>query len=138
MEITEITVTLRNEEKIKAFVNVTFDNQFVIRGMKIIKGATGYFVSMPSRKMSDGSFRDIAHPVNNEFRSLVEKIILKEYSRKLELEDEDENVNSNEVKELLETSLIHDMSHDRDALLVDFYKPIVPKSSSILENAETF
>ena len=82
MEITEITVTLRNEEKLKAFVNVTFDDQFVVRGMKVIKGANGYFVSMPSRKMPDGSFRDIAHPINNEFRQNVEKIILDEYHKK--------------------------------------------------------
>ncbi len=84
MDITEINVTLRNEEKLKAFVNVTFDNQFVVRGMKIIKGANGYFVSMPSRRMSDGSFRDIAHPINNEFREFIEKVILEEYTRKLE------------------------------------------------------
>ena len=45
MEVTEITVTLRNEEKLKAFVNVTFDNQFVVRGMKVIKAANGYFVN---------------------------------------------------------------------------------------------
>ncbi|MDZ7332348.1 MAG: septation regulator SpoVG [candidate division KSB1 bacterium] len=84
MEITEVNVTLRNEEKLKAFVNVTFDNQFVVRGMKVIKGANGYFVSMPSRRMSDGSFRDIAHPINNEFRQLIEKVILEEYNRKLQ------------------------------------------------------
>ena len=84
MEITEINVTLRDEEKLKAFVNVTFDNQFVVRGMKVIKGANGYFVSMPSRRMSDGSFRDIAHPINNEFREFIEKVILEEYTRKIE------------------------------------------------------
>jgi stage V sporulation protein G len=84
MEITEITVTLRNEEKLKAFVNVTFDDQFVVRGMKVIKGANGFFVSMPSRKMPDGSFRDIAHPINNDFRQFIEKVILDEYNRILE------------------------------------------------------
>ena len=83
MEITEINVTLRNEDKLKAFVNVTFDNEFVVRGMKVIKGATGFFVSMPSRKMPDGSFRDIAHPINNEFREFIEKAILDEYTRVL-------------------------------------------------------
>jgi len=82
MEITEINVTLRNEDKLKAFVNVTFDNQFVVRGMKVIKGSTGFFVSMPSRKMPDGSFRDIAHPINNDFRQFIEKKILDEYNRK--------------------------------------------------------
>lgn len=86
MEITEITVTLRNEEKLKAFVNVTFENKFVVRGMKVIKGSTGFFVSMPSRKMPDGSFRDIAHPINNDFRQFIEKVILEEYNRTLELE----------------------------------------------------
>ena len=79
MEITEINVTLRDEEKLKAFVNVTFDDVFVVRGLKVIKGASGYFISMPSRKMPDGSFRDIAHPITNEFRNFVEKVILEKY-----------------------------------------------------------
>ena len=84
MEITEITVSIRDEDKLKAFVNVTFDDCFVVRGMKVIKGASGYFISMPSRKMSDGAYRDIAHPITNEFRSLVEKLILSEYKKTLE------------------------------------------------------
>lgn len=79
MEITEINVTLRDEEKLKAFVNVTFDDVFVIRGMKVIKGSNGYFISMPSRKMPDGSFRDIAHPITNDFRNFIEKVILEKY-----------------------------------------------------------
>lgn len=83
MEITEITVSIRDEDKLKAFVNVTFDNCFVVRGMKVIKGATGYFVSMPSRKMSDGTYRDIAHPITNEFRDRVEKAILRQYKEEM-------------------------------------------------------
>ncbi|MCG3120387.1 MAG: putative septation protein SpoVG [bacterium] len=79
MEITEITVSIRDEDKLKAFVNVTFDDCFVVRGMKVIKGATGYFVSMPSRKMNDGTYRDIAHPITNEFREKVENAILDAY-----------------------------------------------------------
>ncbi len=86
MEITEITVTLRNEDKLKAFVNVTFDNEFVVRGMKVIKGTSGFFISMPSRKMPDGTFRDVAHPINKDFREFIEKEILKEYDKKLEEE----------------------------------------------------
>ncbi len=86
MDITEITVTLRNEDKLKAFVNVTFDDQFVVRGLKIIKGPNGFFISMPSRKMPDGSFRDIAHPINKEFRELIEKVILEKYNQQLEEE----------------------------------------------------
>ncbi len=84
MEITEITITLRDEDKLKAFVNVTFDNCFVVRGMKVIKGASGYFVSMPSRKMEDGTYRDIAHPINNEFRQYLERAIMREYRKSLE------------------------------------------------------
>jgi len=92
MEITEITVTLRNEDKLKAFVNITFDDQFVVRGLKVIKGASGFFISMPSRKMPDGSFRDIAHPINKDFRDFIEKSILEEYDRQLELEKTKEAV----------------------------------------------
>jgi stage V sporulation protein G len=99
MEITEITVTLRNEEKLKAFVNITFDDQFVVRGMKVIKGANGYFVSMPSRKMPDGSFRDIAHPITNEFRQSVEKVILDEYHRKLAAGDYGDTSNEEPYKD---------------------------------------
>ena len=68
MEITEIRVTLSNEDKLKAFVNVTFDNQFVVRGLKIINGKAGYFVSMPSRRVPHGKYQDIAHPINSEAR----------------------------------------------------------------------
>lgn len=84
MEITEITISIRDEDKLKAFINVTFDDCFVVRGMKIIKGATGYFISMPSRRMSDGSYRDIAHPITNSFRAKIESEILREYKRQLE------------------------------------------------------
>ncbi|MDZ4722743.1 MAG: SpoVG family protein [candidate division Zixibacteria bacterium] len=83
MEITEIRVTLRDEDKLKGFANVTFDNAFVIRGLKIIQGTTGYFVSMPSRKRPDGSHQDIAHPVNQEMRELLEKRILEAYEAEL-------------------------------------------------------
>jgi len=84
MEITEITVSIREEDKLKAFVNVTFDDCFVVRGMKVIKGVTGYFVSMPSRKMNDGTFRDIAHPITNEFRDRLEKAVLEKYRQELQ------------------------------------------------------
>jgi len=83
MEITEITVSIRDEDKLKAFVNVTFDDCFVVRGMKVIKSASGYFVSMPSRKMNDGTYRDIAHPITNEFRNKIEHDILEKYKEEL-------------------------------------------------------
>ena len=81
MEITEVKVTLRDEEKLKAFASITFDNAFVVRGLKVIAGVKGYFVSMPSRKRKDGSHQDIAHPINNEMRKKIEDAILDEYEK---------------------------------------------------------
>lgn len=83
MEITEVRITLRNEEKLKAFANVTFDDEFVIRGLKIINGNNGYFVSMPSRKRSDGTHQDIAHPINNRMRQRIEETVLSAYEQEL-------------------------------------------------------
>ena len=79
VEITEIRVTLRNEAKLKGFANVTFENAFVIRGMKIIQGNNGYFVSMPSRKRPNGTHQDIAHPINRDMRLLIERKVLEAY-----------------------------------------------------------
>ena len=81
MKITEVRVTLRNEEKLKAFANITFDGSFVVRGLKVIKGSSGYFISMPSRKRPDGSHQDIAHPINADMRTYIEELVLDEYHR---------------------------------------------------------
>lgn len=83
MEITEIRVTLRDEERLKGFANVTFDDAFVIRGMKIIQGNNGFFVSMPSRKRPDGTYQDIAHPVNKDMRQMIEMKVLEAYESEL-------------------------------------------------------
>ncbi len=83
MEITEVRIILRDEDKLKGFANVTFDNAFVVRGMKIISGNNGYFISMPSRKRPDGTHQDVAHPVNNEARRLIEEKILAAYEEEL-------------------------------------------------------
>lgn len=83
MDITEVRITLRDEAKLKAFANVTFDNAFVIRGLKVINGNSGYFVSMPSRKRKDGTHQDIAHPINNETRKMIEDKVLAAYEEEL-------------------------------------------------------
>lgn len=83
MEITNIQIRLRNEDKLKGFVNVTFDDCFVVRGCKIIQGNKGYFVSMPSQKQDDGTHRDIAHPINPEMRQIIEDRVLKAYVTEL-------------------------------------------------------
>jgi len=79
MEITEVNISLRDEERLKGFANIIFDNLFVIRGLKIIRGENRYFVSMPSRRRGDGIFIDIAHPIRNEFREYMEKMVLDQY-----------------------------------------------------------
>ena len=85
MEITEVRIKLMEEpgERLKAFCSITFDNCFVIRDLKIIHGATGYFVSMPSKKRKDGTYKDIAHPINNETRRMIEEKIIAEYQKVL-------------------------------------------------------
>lgn len=84
IEITEVRVTLLNDQqhdRLKAFVTMTLNNVFVVRGLKIIQGPNGVFVAMPSRRRPDGQFRDVAHPINNETRRHMEDVILTEYRR---------------------------------------------------------
>jgi stage V sporulation protein G len=83
MEITEVRVFPVNEERLKAYVTITLDNCFVVRDLKVINGNTGLFVAMPAKRRKDGTFKDIAHPLNSETREKMEKIILSEYDREL-------------------------------------------------------
>jgi stage V sporulation protein G len=83
IEITEVRVSLRNDEKLKAFVSITIDSSFVIRGLKVIKGNTGVFVAMPSRKRPDGQHQDLAHPINDDTRRYLTKIVMDEYEREM-------------------------------------------------------
>lgn len=81
MEITDVRVFPVEEDKLKAYVTITLDGCFAIRDLKIIDGKDGLFVAMPSKKRKDGTFRDIAHPVNNEMREHIESKILGEYKK---------------------------------------------------------
>ena len=84
MKITEIRISLRDDNKLKAFASITLDNCFVIRGLKIIEGAKGVFVAMPSRKRPDGTYQDVAHPINNETRDWMEGLIIEAYKEELQ------------------------------------------------------
>jgi stage V sporulation protein G len=84
MNITEVRISLRDDAKLKAFASITLDNCFVIRGLKIIEGKTGTFIAMPSRKRKDGEYQDIAHPINNDARAVMERVILKAYREEIE------------------------------------------------------
>ena len=87
MKITDVRLRKISEEgKMKAIVSVTFDDQFVVHDIKIIDGQNGLFVAMPSRKMADGEFRDIAHPINAETRQKVQEAIFEEYEKVLATE----------------------------------------------------
>jgi stage V sporulation protein G len=83
MEITEVKVFPIQEEKLKAFVSIVFDQCFMVNDIKIIQGRDGLFISMPSRKKKSGEFKDIAHPLNNETRRMIEEQVLREYERVL-------------------------------------------------------
>lgn len=81
MEVTEVRVFPVDEDKLRAYVTITLDNCFVVRDLKIIRGTTGYFVSMPSKKRKDGTYKDIAHPINIETRQMIEQKIITEYRK---------------------------------------------------------
>ena len=83
MDITEVKVFPVNEDRLKAYVTITIDNCFVIRDLKIINGNNGLFVAMPSKKRKDGQFKDIAHPLNNETREMIENRIFESYEAEL-------------------------------------------------------
>jgi stage V sporulation protein G len=79
MEITDVKVIPVDDDKLKAFVSIVFDKCFVVTDIKIILGPKGLFVSMPSKKRKDGTFKDIAHPLNNQMRQYLEEKILTVY-----------------------------------------------------------
>ena len=75
MEITDVRVRkVTKEGKMKAVVSITIDDEFVVHDIKVIEGEKGLFIAMPSRKASDGEYRDIAHPINSNTR---EKILVR-------------------------------------------------------------
>jgi stage V sporulation protein G len=83
MEITDVKVIPVDDEKLKAFVSIVFDQCFVVTDIKIINGPKGLFVSMPSKKRKDGTFKDIAHPLNNQMRQYLEEKVLSVYKQQV-------------------------------------------------------
>ena len=81
MQVTEIRIYPTNKNLVRAYVTITFDDCFMIREIKVIKGTTGYFVSMPSRKQRDGTRQAIAYAVNAETRNMIEQAVLAEYEK---------------------------------------------------------
>ena len=91
MNITDVGIRkVTDEGKMKAIVSITFDEEFVVHDIKIIEGQNGLFIAMPSRKMSEGDFRDIAHPIISETRNKIKDAIFSEYDKLLKMEDDTE------------------------------------------------
>ena len=86
MKITEVKVYPAKEKngRLKAYATIVFENSFIVRDLKVIEGDKGLFVSMPSRRRKDGSFRDIAHPLNAEMRQHIEECVVNEYNNSSE------------------------------------------------------
>lgn len=81
MQITDVRVrkVAAKEGKLKAVVSITIDNEFVVHDIKVIEGEKGLFIAMPSRRSSDGEYRDTAHPINSETRERLQKLILEKF-----------------------------------------------------------
>lgn len=85
MQITDVRVRkITKEGKMKAIVSITLDEEFVVHDIKVIEGEKGLFIAMPSKKSTDGEYRDIAHPINSTTREIIQKIILDSYAKALE------------------------------------------------------
>ena len=85
MQITDVRLRkVNSENRMKAVASVTFDDAFAVHDIKVIESATETFIAMPSRKTPKGEWKDIAHPINSETRSMIQKAILDEYAKVLE------------------------------------------------------
>ena len=90
MQITDVRVRkVTKEGKMRAVVSITINDVFVVHDIKVIEGEKGLFIAMPSRKASDGEYRDIAHPINSETRDKIQSLILEKY-QEVASESEDE------------------------------------------------
>jgi stage V sporulation protein G len=81
MNITDVKIFPVDEDKLRAYVTITLDGCFVVRDLKVIQGATGLFVAMPAKKRKDGTYKDIAHPLNSDMRDRLEKLVLAEFNK---------------------------------------------------------
>lgn len=81
MEITKVIVRPVEMNKVQAIASITFDDEFVVHNLRVVQGDKGLFVAMPSRKLSSGEYRDVAHPINIKSREKIQQAILSEFDR---------------------------------------------------------
>lgn len=84
MRVTAVSMRVVEREKVKAFASITLDDEFVVHDLRIIEGQKGLFVAMPSRKLPNGEFRDVAHPIRPEVREMIQTAVLEEFERRKE------------------------------------------------------
>jgi len=88
MQITDIRIRkIEKEGKMKAVVSITIDDEFVVHDIKVIEGEKGLFIAMPSRKATDGEYKDIAHPIKSSTREKIQEMILDKYRTEIENAD---------------------------------------------------
>ncbi|MDR1664336.1 MAG: septation regulator SpoVG [Clostridiales bacterium] len=101
MEVTDVRIRKlhqagENGSKMRAIVSVTFDNEFVVHDIKVIQGETKHFIAMPSRKVEDGTYKDITHPIQSSLRFKIQDAVLSRYEQALQ-EAGKENIGSEEI-----------------------------------------
>jgi stage V sporulation protein G len=85
MKITNVKIRkVDNNTKMKGIASIAIDNNFVIHGIKIIESQNGFFIAMPSKRNEDGTFSDIAHPINSNTRNYIQDMILEAYNNNIE------------------------------------------------------
>jgi stage V sporulation protein G len=90
MEVTDVRIRKLHPpgmgdggSKMRAIVSVTFDNEFVVHDIKVIQGEEKHFIAMPSRKMEDGAYKDITHPIKSALRDKIQNAVLTRYEQAL-------------------------------------------------------
>lgn len=83
MDISECRVKIWESEPVRAIASITFDDQFVVKGIRILNVQNRFIVCMPSRKSQDGTHRDVAHPINTEMRERINRHVLDAYREEL-------------------------------------------------------
>jgi len=116
MEISEIKVFPVDEEKLKAFVSIVFDRCFMVNDIKVIQGREGLFISMPSRRKRNGRFKDVAHPLNNETRRMIEDRVLAEYEQAISGEVRVVEPVPSEPRDPVETVAVESIEEDQESL----------------------
>lgn len=135
MNITDVKVFPVDEEKLKAYATITFENCFIVRDLKVISGNKGYFIAMPSKKRKDGTFRDVAHPLNSETRKMIEDAVLEVYEKEA-VEGEvqpsmSESVSAEDVEDtVVEDTMVED-SVVEDTVVEEEVSPVETESAAL-------